>query len=80
MRVTVKYFAIIREYARLDAESWDVPAATTGRELFARLAGKYKIPLQSDQTLIAINDSYASLDHALSPDDEIVFMPPLAGG
>lgn len=29
---------------------------------------------------IAVNQAHASLDHAVGPDDEVAFFPPITGG
>ncbi len=80
MVVIVKYFAQLREHTRCPQEEWHVPANASARDLFLLLVSRYTITLTPDDTLVAINDAYAPMDRQLNDGDEVVFMPPLAGG
>jgi molybdopterin converting factor small subunit len=79
MRVRVRYFAIFREAAGVEAELVETGAAdTTGlfAEMTARHAGLHEEPA----ALVAINDEMAGWDSPIRDGDEVLFFPPVAGG
>ena len=78
-RVTVQYFALLREQAGRAAESL-VTAARTPRELYAELAGRYPFTLDAAVLRVAINSEFGDWGAALADGDAIVFIPPVAGG
>jgi molybdopterin-guanine dinucleotide biosynthesis protein A len=78
-RVTVQYFALLREQAGLGTESL-VTAARTPRELYAELAHRYPFTLDPAALRVAINSEFGDWSAPLSDGDAIVFIPPVAGG
>ncbi len=81
MRVTIKYFALIREAASgRESESWEIAEGTPAGALFQMMADRYGLLLGPGDALVAVNDRYANMDRKLSEGDIVVFMPPLAGG
>lgn len=78
VRVSVRFFAVLRERRGRDAERISVPAGTTVaelyRELFPPIDGMV-LPV-----LFAINRAYASGETVLDDGDEVAFIPPLGGG
>ena len=76
---TIRYFAILRDQAGKDEESYQTSAKTPG-ELFTELADKYSFSLGIDQMKVAVNDTFENWDKVLNEDDLIVFIPPVAGG
>lgn len=84
MKITVRYFALLREQAGCDTEVVDWPEAqpTVGR-LREHLAGRRPglAPLLgASQILAAVNREYARAETALRDGDEVAFFPPVAGG
>jgi sulfur-carrier protein len=84
MKITVRYFALLRERLGLDSEilCWDDPEPTVGR-LRGHLAGR--VPalseyLRGGALLVAVNREYAAADTVLSDGDEVAFFPPVTGG
>ena len=81
MTITVLYFAVLRERARLDRETVtlepgsDVSAA---RAAIARLHPELASLLPIVQT--AVNRSLVAGAHALAEGDELALIPPVAGG
>lgn len=81
----VLYFALLRERVGLAEETVSPPAEIrTVGDLVRWL--RQKSP-QHDYALadpamvrIAVNQDYARTDHAIGPDDEIAFFPPVTGG
>ncbi len=75
MKVHVRFYALFREHAGV-SEKFVETQASTARELFAQL----ELPLSAHLTKVAINGRMASLNDAISDGDEVVFLPPVAGG
>lgn len=78
-RVTVQYFAVLREQAGRGSESL-VTAARTPRELFAELAHRYPFTLDPAVLRVAVNSEFSDWSAPLADGDAIVFIPPVAGG
>ena len=79
MRVTVHYFAVFREATGTATESLDTQAATAA-ELFRECMGRHAGLAHEPAALVAINDEMAGWDAPISPGDEVLFFPPVAGG
>ncbi len=77
MTVTVKYFASLRETMGTGEEQLNLAGAHSVADLIPKLSGQQSLP---DNTLVAINQTYASLQSAIKDGDEIAFFPPVTGG
>ena len=78
-RLTVQYFALLREQAGRGTESV-VTAARTPRELYAELALRYPFTLDPSMLRVAINSEFGDWSAPLKEGDAVVFIPPVAGG
>jgi len=78
-RLRLRYFASLREDAGRATESIESTAATPAA-LYAELAGRHGFRLLQAQLRVAVNSAFADWDRALADDDEVVFIPPVAGG
>jgi molybdopterin-guanine dinucleotide biosynthesis protein A len=78
-RVTVQYFALLREQAGRGTESL-VTAARTPRELYAELGRRYPFTLDPAVLRVAINSEFGDWAAPLADGDSLVFLPPVAGG
>lgn len=78
--VKVKYFAILREMAGKREEEVVLENGDNGQALYYRLAEKYHFPLKLSDIRLAVNDTFVTTDTSLKAGDEIVFIPPVAGG
>ncbi|MCB0420397.1 MAG: MoaD/ThiS family protein [Bdellovibrionales bacterium] len=78
-QVKVRYFAVLREKSS-QSEEVVTTAATTYRELFVELQKNYNFPLDDTQIKVAVNDAFSDLDQAIQGGEEIIFIPPVAGG
>ena len=78
-RVTVQYFALLREQAGRGAESV-ATAARTPRELYGELARRHPFTLDPGLLRVAINSEFADWSAPLTDGDAVVFIPPVAGG
>lgn len=79
LTLTVRYFAVLREQSGLSSETVETTAATCG-DLYAELQGRYGFTLAPSMVRAAVNRCVKGLDAPLSPGDEVVFIPPVAGG
>lgn len=79
MRVKVRYFAALREKVGASEEMVET-SAQNAIELFHQLNGKHNFPLDTGHLKVSINRHYQDWDYQIKADDEIVFLPPVAGG
>jgi molybdopterin converting factor subunit 1 len=77
--VRLEYFALLREQRGLASETVQT-AAATARALYQELAAAHGFTLGLERVKVAINNEFASWDHALAANDSVVFIPPVAGG
>lgn len=77
--VRIRYYAQLREDAGRSRETRVTESETIG-ELFAELDAHYDFSVAADDLRVAVNDSFADWETSLSPDDLVVFIPPVAGG
>jgi molybdopterin converting factor subunit 1 len=77
--VRVRYFAVLREQRGLDEERIDTEAASAA-EVYEELRGRHRFSLPADRLRVAINDDFAPWTALVSDGDELVFIPPVAGG
>ncbi|MDX2185796.1 MAG: molybdopterin converting factor subunit 1 [Opitutaceae bacterium] len=78
-RVTLRYFAILRDQAGCSSEELDTACASPA-ELYAKLADTRGFTLRADQCRVAVNGEFAPMSTTLKEGDEVVFIPPVAGG
>jgi molybdopterin converting factor subunit 1 len=78
-RVTVQYYAQLREQAGTSSEQLDTAAATL-RELYHELCHRHGFTLPTDALKVAVNVRFSDWGRALDDGDTIVFIPPVAGG
>ncbi len=77
--VTVRYFAALRDYRGLSQEPVVSPASDPMR-LYLHLSAKHGFPLAVEQIRFVVNGSYVEPTKELLDGDEVVFIPPVAGG
>ncbi len=78
--VTVVYYALLRDRAGRDRESLSVTAGATVRTLYQALSARYDFELPEDRLQVAVNEEFVAWERELQPGDEVVFIPPVAGG
>jgi len=76
MKVSVKYFASMRETMGKADDIADLNDGSTVNDLWANVA---TVPMV-ENTLIAVNMEYTNVDHVLVDGDEVAFFPPVTGG
>jgi molybdopterin-guanine dinucleotide biosynthesis protein A len=77
--VTVTYFAQLKELTGTAEESIQTDSETPAG-LFEEIRAKHSIPLKRKGMMVAVNGDFADWTHQLSEGEEIVFIPPVAGG
>jgi molybdopterin-guanine dinucleotide biosynthesis protein A len=75
----VQYFALLREQAGTRDEAVTTSAATP-RELFAELAARHSFTLAPEHLKVAVNAEFSDWSRPLNAGDQVVFIPPVAGG
>ena len=77
--VKLKYFAILRDHRGESSETLETDAQTAG-QLYEELKAKHNFPLSVNRLKVAINEEFSKMDSEIKENDEIVFIPPVAGG
>ena len=77
--VSLRYFAILREHVGSSCEKRETTSTTVG-ELYNEIKEEKDFGLEKESIRIALNGDFVELDCSLSDGDEIVFIPPVAGG
>ena len=81
MRISVLYFAVFREKLGTDSETLELPAGAKVADAVAALAARHApIAKLAGKFRVAVNQDFATDDHALSDGDELALIPPVAGG
>jgi len=75
--VKILYFASLRELIGVAETSFDLTSETDAASLWQLLNPTINLP---ESSLVAINQSYASMDSMISAGDEVAFFPPVTGG
>jgi sulfur-carrier protein len=78
-RVHLRYYALLRELAGCQSETVETTARTAGA-LYTELAARHGFRLPQSQLKVAVNASFTDWSNALCDGDEVVFIPPVAGG
>jgi len=77
--IRIRYYAILREQAKRSDETLSTQAATAA-ELYAELQPRHSFTLPAQQLKVAINAEFCEWNAALKDGDQVVFIPPVAGG
>lgn len=78
-RICVRYFAAFREASGLCEEAVET-SAPTAAALFEELRARHGFGLGVDSVRVALNQEFRPMESPLSEGDEVVFVPPVAGG
>lgn len=79
IKLHVQYFALFREQAGKRNEDLE-SVATSPALLYAELKQRYGFKLELTQLKVAINSEFADWHAPLQQNDEVAFIPPVAGG
>jgi molybdopterin converting factor subunit 1 len=81
MHLTVRFFTTLKE--RVGASKLDIhaPESVSVKNLLAALVREQTaLEPARESIIIAVNQEFPDPDQVLTPDDEIVFIPPVSGG
>jgi len=78
-RVSLKYYALLREQAGCGEERLETAAADAAA-LYDELARRHGFTLSRSQLKVAVNAEFSDWSRPLADGDEVVFIPPVAGG
>lgn len=81
LSVNALFFASYRDLVGSSAVPVELREGSTVADLVAELRGR-GAPFDAlpEEPAVAVNRTYAFLDEPLSADDEVAFIPPVAGG
>ncbi len=79
MRIHIQYFATLREQRGLSRETLETQSLTVAA-LFDELHAAHRFSLGQERLRVVLNEQFAPWSAPLSEDDEVVFIPPVAGG
>lgn len=77
MTVQVRFFASLRERLGIEDTQISLPADATVTDVWRQVLGEAEMPAN---TLVAINQDYATPDAPVRDGDEVAFFPPVTGG
>jgi sulfur-carrier protein len=82
VKVTVLYFAAVRDLVGKDEEALEVPSSVTTIKAFATHLASVHRELEGRLSYVrfARNEEFAENDDALADGDTIALIPPVAGG
>jgi len=77
MSIQVKFFASLRERMERPGDEIAAEAVATAADVWASVAGDTPLPAN---VLVAVNQEYVDIEHAVHDGDEVAFFPPVTGG
>jgi molybdopterin synthase catalytic subunit len=80
INIDLLFFALYRDLAGTESRSIEIPTGATVAELVRivrAIPGLERLPLDP---VVAVNQEYATPDKVLDANDEVAFLPPVAGG
>ncbi len=78
-RITVQYFALLRERRGM-AEEHVWTSARTAADVYDELDARHGFELERGRLKLVINEEFADWSSEITEGDTIVFIPPVAGG
>lgn len=80
MRVRLLFFAVLRDIAGANEAELELAEGTRAADVWSQLRARHRELSDYAQPMTAINESYADANSVLRDGDELVFIPPVAGG
>jgi len=77
--IRIRFFAVLREQAGCATLEVATSAATPA-DLYRELQAGRGLSFRADLLRVAINERYGAMDAPLNAGDQVVFIPPVAGG
>ena len=81
MHITVKLFARFKELAGTGKLTETMPEGATVEQLIEQVRTRFdNLPLVAEQTILAVNQEFATPNTVLQEGDEVAIFPPVSGG
>ncbi len=81
MRVTVRFFASIRERLRREAADFELAPGSSVGDLWEMICAAHPALAEQRRAVsFAVNREYVDMEHGLADGDEIAVIPPVSGG
>ncbi len=84
MRITVRFFASLREIAEIDRIEIDLPRGSGSGDVMRALRDDLNpdalAAIEGDQVKVAVNQVILRTEQNLNEGDEVAFLPPITGG
>ncbi|MBT3283493.1 molybdopterin converting factor subunit 1 [Candidatus Bathyarchaeota archaeon] len=80
MKIKVTYYGQFRDITGLKEEEIEAKDGVTVVELRDQVRDKYAKIAAKEEVLVAINNSFTSLETVVKKDDKVAFFPPVSGG
>ncbi|WP_025840334.1 MoaD/ThiS family protein [Asaia platycodi] len=78
-RLTLEYFALLRDEAGCVQEEIDTTAASLAA-LYQELTTRHGFTLPASRLRVAVNAAFTHWDRRPAEGDHVVFIPPVSGG
>ena len=79
MKLTIEYYALLKEQRVCSSEFWETSASNPAA-LYDELKAQHGFSLDRSALKVAVNEDFAEWDQSLQEADTVVFIPPVAGG
>ena len=81
MKVRLLHFAVLRDITGKSETELSLPEGTRAADVWSSMRRDYaQLAAYATPPLIAVNEAYARPETLLRDGDELVFIPPVAGG
>ena len=77
MKVTVKFFASLRDRFDIDTQTQVIGDSSTVMDVWNAVTEGKEMPVN---VLTAVNADYVMTDYVMNEGDEVAFFPPVTGG
>ena len=79
MKIQLQYFSFFGDLCGKNSETLNTNAKTA-KDLYREIEKLYKFEKDPKNFRVAINDEFVDWDQVLQENDNVVFIPPVAGG
>jgi molybdopterin converting factor subunit 1 len=81
LKITVRYFASLREAAGVKEEEIELPEGCTIELLLRQTKAMHNMLKGRDRAIIvSVNGEFVQANRRLEPQDEVAMFPPVSGG
>ncbi|MGB0991472.1 MAG: NTP transferase domain-containing protein [Akkermansiaceae bacterium] len=77
--IVLSYYAQLREITGKSDEPWSTDCVSPAG-VFEEIRAKYQLPIKRKGMMVAVDGDFTDWSHPISDGEEIVFIPPVAGG